>query len=144
MSIGLQRRIQEIAARATRIPAGVAVTGEDLGGVGSELIAGDGADQARTILYLHGGAYVGGSLHTHRGVAAQIALGAGASVHMIDYRLAPEHPYPAGLEDALSAYRALVDSGLEPKSIVVAGDSAGAGLALALALRLRDGEGRLP
>jgi cation diffusion facilitator CzcD-associated flavoprotein CzcO/acetyl esterase/lipase len=96
------------------------------------------------VLYLHGGAYVGGSLETHRGIAAQIALGTGAPVHLVDYRLAPEHPYPAGLEDALSAYRGLVESGLDPKSVVVAGDSAGAGLALALALRLRDLGGPLP
>ncbi len=142
--LGLQRAIQDTAARITRIPPGVTVSQEELGGVRSDRIAADGADEGRAILYLHGGAYVGGSIRTHRGIAAQIAIAGGVPVHLADYRLAPEHPYPAALEDALAAYRGVLEGGLDPKSIVVAGDSAGAGLALALATRLRDGDGPLP
>src|SRR4051812_32721535 len=96
MSVGLQRRIQDLAARATRIPVGVTVTGEELGGVRTDLIAAGDPDQARAVLYSPGGAYVGGSLEPHRGIAAQIALGAGVQVPLVDYRLAPEHPSPAG------------------------------------------------
>jgi cation diffusion facilitator CzcD-associated flavoprotein CzcO/acetyl esterase/lipase len=138
----LQRSLLDLAARATRTPRGVRVSREELGGVRCDRVAGDGADASRAVLYLHGGAYVGGSLRTHRGIGAQIALAGGAPVHLIDYRLAPEHPHPAALDDTLAAYRGLVDSGIDPKSIVFAGDSAGAGLALALVTRLRDaGEG---
>jgi cation diffusion facilitator CzcD-associated flavoprotein CzcO/acetyl esterase/lipase len=120
------------------VPPGVTVSEGQLGGVRTDRIAAEGADEGRAILFLHGGAYVGGSVRTHRGIAAQIAMAGGAPVHLPDYRLAPEHPYPAAVDDALAAYRALLDSRLDPKSIVVAGDSAGAGLTLALATRLRD------
>jgi cation diffusion facilitator CzcD-associated flavoprotein CzcO/acetyl esterase/lipase len=139
-----QRWIQDAAARITRVPDAVSVTPEKLGGIRADRIAGEGPDEDRAILYLHGGAYVGGSPRTHRGIAAQIALAGGAPVHLIDYRLAPEHPHPAAVEDALAAYRGLIDSGVEPNSIVVAGDSAGAGLAVALTIRLRDGGEALP
>jgi cation diffusion facilitator CzcD-associated flavoprotein CzcO/acetyl esterase/lipase len=142
--LGAQRRFQDTAARITRLPSGVTVTPEDLGGISSDRIAGEGADHDRAILFLHGGAYTGGSLRTHRGIAAQIAVAAGVPVHLADYRLAPENPHPAAIEDALAAYRGLVDSGIDAKSIVVAGDSAGAGLSLALAQRLRDGDGPHP
>jgi cation diffusion facilitator CzcD-associated flavoprotein CzcO/acetyl esterase/lipase len=139
-----QRWIQDAAAMLTRLPRGVRVEPVELGGISCDRIAPAGADRSRAILYLHGGAYVGGSLRTHRGLAAQVAIAAGAPVHLADYRLAPEHPYPAAVDDALAAYQGLIDSGLDSKSIVVAGDSAGAALALALAQRLRDGAGPLP
>jgi cation diffusion facilitator CzcD-associated flavoprotein CzcO/acetyl esterase/lipase len=142
--LAAQRGIQNAAARITRLPRGVSVTSEDLGGIRSDRIAGEGADQGRAVLFLHGGAYTGGSLRTHRGIAAQFAVAAGAPVHLADYRLAPEHPHPAAVDDALAAYRGLVDSGIDPGSIVVAGDSAGAGLSLALAGKLRDGAGPQP
>jgi cation diffusion facilitator CzcD-associated flavoprotein CzcO/acetyl esterase/lipase len=136
--LGAQRRFQDVASRITQLPPGVSVTPEELGGIGSDRIAGEGADESRAIFFLHGGAYTAGSLRTHRGIAAQIAVAAGVPVHLVDYRLAPEHPYPAGVEDALAAYLGLLRSGADPNSVVVAGDSAGAGLSLALAQRLRD------
>ncbi|HET9121713.1 MAG TPA: alpha/beta hydrolase fold domain-containing protein [Solirubrobacterales bacterium] len=142
--LDVRRRIQDAAARLTRIPPGVTITPEELGGVRGDRLQPDRAEAGRAILYLHGGAYVGGSPRTHRGLAAQIALAGSAPVHLIDYRLAPEHPHPAAVEDALAAYRGLLDSDRDPQSIVVAGDSAGAGLGLALAQRLRDGAGPLP
>jgi cation diffusion facilitator CzcD-associated flavoprotein CzcO/acetyl esterase/lipase len=136
--ISAQRRIQDAASRITRIPDGVTVAPGDLGGTRCDRITAEGADENRVVLFLHGGAYTGGSLRTHRGIATQFALAGGAPVQLLDYRLAPEHPYPAAVDDALSAYRALLESGVEPSSVVVAGDSTGAGLSLALAQRLRD------
>jgi len=92
----------------------------------------------RTILYLHGGGYFFCSPRTHRGITCALARAAMANVFVPDYRLAPEHPAPAALDDALSAYRQLLDEGKAAHSIVVAGDSAGGGLALALLMALRD------
>ncbi len=142
--LSAQRRIQDAAARLTRVPRGVTVSAGELGRIRADRIAAERADEGRAILYLHGGAYVGGSLRTHRGIAAQIAIAGGVPVHLPDYRLAPEHPHPAAVEDAVAAYRGLLGSGLDAESVVVAGDSAGAGLALALAGRLRDGDDPLP
>jgi cation diffusion facilitator CzcD-associated flavoprotein CzcO/acetyl esterase/lipase len=134
----------EVAARITKVPAGVTVTHGVLGGRPCDRIVAPGADQNRAILYLHGGAYVVGSPRTHRGLAAQIAVAGRAPVHLLDYRLGPEHKHPAALEDTLAAYRELIASGIEPGSIAVAGDSAGAGLAVALTARLRDAGDPLP
>jgi cation diffusion facilitator CzcD-associated flavoprotein CzcO/acetyl esterase/lipase len=142
--LAAQRNFQNLAARITRLPPGVTVTPGKLGGIGCDRIAGVGADESRAILFLHGGAYTAGSLRTHRGIAAQLAAAAGVPVHLVDYRLAPEHPHPAAVDDALAAYLGLVDSGVDAKSIVVAGDSAGAGLSMALAQRLRDRGGPQP
>jgi epsilon-lactone hydrolase len=97
--------------------------------------------EARTdaaVLYLHGGGYVIGSPRSHRHLAAAIARAAGVPALLLDYRLAPEHPFPAALDDAVAAYRWLLDRGLAPGRIVVAGDSAGGGLTVATQLALRD------
>jgi len=99
---------------------------------------------ANAILYLHGGGYYFGSAQTHRAVTTALAAHSGAPVFASDYRLAPEHPFPAALEDALHAYRTLIARGISADSIVVAGDSAGGGLALALLLALRDAGEALP
>ena len=133
-----QRAWTEAAAAITRIPKGIAIEHGSLGGVPCDRLVPPGADEGRAVLYLHGGGYLIGSRRTHRGLAAQIALAAGAPVHLLDYRLGPEHTHPAALEDSVAAYRELIDRGLAPGDIVVAGDSAGGGLALALAARLRD------
>jgi epsilon-lactone hydrolase len=90
------------------------------------------------VLYLHGGGYVIGSCNTHRALASHLAARAGMPVLVIDYRLGPEHPYPAAVDDALTAYGWLLTRGFEPDRIVVAGDSAGGGLTLATLLALRD------
>jgi acetyl esterase/lipase len=97
----------------------------------------DGASEG-VVLYLHGGGYVSCSPATHRPVTAALARLTKLSVFAPDYRLAPEHRYPAALDDAVAAYRWLLDQGANPSSLVVAGDSAGGGLALALLLRARD------
>ncbi len=99
-----------------------------------------GSDPDRTILYVHGGGYCVGSWQSHRGPITHLAVAAGAEVYAPNYRLAPEHPYPEGLEDALAAYRWLLATGLSPSSIALAGDSAGGGLALAAAIAIRDSD----
>lgn len=95
-----------------------------------------------TVLYLHGGAYVSGSLVSHQGLVARLALSAKTTVHALDYRLGPEHPFPAAVDDAVAAFRELDEAGLGP--IAIAGDSAGGGLALAALLALRDAGGTQP
>ncbi len=96
------------------------------------------------LLYLHGGGYVSGSLKTHHDTIARFALATGARTLAIEYRLAPEHPYPAQLEDALAAYRALLAEGVEPHRLVVGGESAGGHLTLSLLIALRDAGEALP
>jgi acetyl esterase/lipase len=113
----------------------------ELGGVSALRIAAPDARADRLLVHLHGGAYVIGSPTTYTALAGQLSLSTGATVVVPDYRLAPEHPYPAAVEDAVSVWRALGDT---QGSIVVSGDSAGGGLALALALRLRSERAALP
>lgn len=103
-----------------------------------------GPDAKRTVLYLHGGGYFFCNLDTHRPVAAYFAFRGQARVLSVDYRLAPEHPYPAALDDALGWYRELLDQGVKPENLTIAGDSAGGGLALATMLAARDAGLPLP
>jgi len=109
----------------------------DAGGVPAEWVAAPNASPARVVLYLHGGGYVIGSINTHRELCARIARAAAARVLVIDYRLAPEHPFPAAIEDAVAAYRWLIDR-VPPQAVAIGGDSAGGGLTLATLLALRD------
>lgn len=97
-----------------------------------------------TILYLHGGGYYFCSPATHRNLVFAFARRSGARIFSLDYRLAPEHPFPAAFDDALAAYRKLIADGVSPQSLVIAGDSAGGGLALAALLALRDAGDPLP
>jgi epsilon-lactone hydrolase len=107
-------------------------------GVPGEFISAPGADASRCIYYLHGGGYVIGSVRTHRVLGYDLSKASGARVLSMDYRLAPEHPFPAGLEDAVTGYRWLLARGVKPEHVVIAGDSAGGGLAVATLLALRD------
>jgi acetyl esterase/lipase len=102
------------------------------------------AQPTRVLLYLHGGGYVLGSLNTHRSLVGSLALRCELNVLTINYRKAPDHPFPAALDDARRAYRWLLRQGYQPQDIVVGGDSAGGGLALALLLALRDAGEALP
>lgn len=116
----------------------------DVNGIPAEWISISGQEPDRTILYLHGGGYVIGSINTHREVVSRIARASGARALLIEYRLAPEHPFPAALDDAVSAYRWLRTQGVPAGEIVIAGDSAGGGLTLATLLALRDASDELP
>ena len=109
-----------------------------VGGMAAEWITSTATSPAHVILYLHGGGYVVGSLNTHRDLAARLGRAAGTRVLLIDYRLAPEHPHPAAVDDAVAAYRWLLAQGLAADHLAVAGDSAGGGLTIATLIALRD------
>lgn len=116
----------------------------DAGGVPAEWVAAPGADPDRAVLYLHGGGYAIGSINTHRRLAYDISAACGARMLVIDYRLAPEHPFPAAVEDATTAWRWLVDQGHDKRRLAIAGDSAGGGLTIATLVNLRDRKLGLP
>ena len=107
-------------------------------GPAGETIVPRGATSSRALLYFHGGGFFFGSLQSHRHLVSRLAVAAGVIAVSIDYRLAPEHPFPAALDDALAAYRWLLTQGFPPGGIVLAGDSAGGNLAAATVLRIRD------
>jgi monoterpene epsilon-lactone hydrolase len=125
-------------------PTGASFTPTEAGGVPAEWVAADGVGAERAILYLHGGGYCIGSIRTHRQLAADLSRAAAARVLLIDYRLAPEHPFPAGLDDAVAAYHDMLASGARPAQSAIAGDSAGGGLTAATLLALRDRGAALP
>ncbi len=102
------------------------------------------ADATRAAIHLHGGAYVFGSSKSHQGIGAQLAMRLKCPVYVLDYRLAPEHPWPAAEDDAFAAFEALVRSGIDPANIVITGDSAGGGLGIALAMRAIEAGQRPP
>jgi acetyl esterase/lipase len=116
----------------------------EAGGVPAEWTRVDGTAEDRILLYFHGGGYCVGSPATHRLLVGNLSRTSDALGLSVDYRLAPEHPFPAVLEDAQSAYRHLLDAGFEPNRIVIAGDSAGGGIVAGLQLRLREARMPLP
>jgi len=102
------------------------------------------ANKAHAVLYLHGGGYAVGSLDSHRHLAAEVGRACGARCFAVDYRLASEHPFPAAVEDTVAAYRYLLDAGIEPAHIAIAGDSAGGGLAAGACLAFKEAGLPLP
>jgi len=132
------RNIMESLTKYAKLPSNITVERLDLNGIAAEWIYTDEMRGNKAVLFLHGGGYNICSLNTHREIAAFIADASGAKVLLTDYRLAPEHPFPAALEDATSAYRWLLEVGYNGKHIALAGDSAGGGLAIATANSLRD------
>lgn len=125
------------------LPAGVEVTPVEVAGVPCERFHPTGGGGG-LVVYHHGGAYTAGSLDSHRPLTARLARACGCDLVAVDYRLAPEHPHPAGLDDAGAVYRQLLADGTPAARIVVAGDSAGGGLTAALLLALRDAGEPLP
>lgn len=138
------REFMETMGSMSATPPEATVEKLTIGATPAEWVRVPGSDPAQVILYLHGGGYAMGSCNTHRGLAAYLAAAIGARALVIEYRLAPEYPFPAGLEDAAAAYRWLLKGGVDPKRIVIAGDSAGGGLTLATLLTLRDAGDPLP
>jgi acetyl esterase/lipase len=120
-----------------RVPARITLQQISLGGVPTEKVTANNASVKHAVLYIHGGGWVGGKPGTHRAITWRLAEQLGCAVYAIDYRLAPEHPYPAALEDCEKAYRALLDSGYAASGLVVGGDSAGGNLTLALAQKIK-------
>src|SRR5690348_5892499 len=138
MGVSELRRLLAEQASAQPLPAGVTVTAAALGGIPTAEITIDGIEPRHVILYFHGGVYVLEDAFQVAGLAAQVGRRARATVISVDYRLAPEHPYPAAVDDALAAYQALVRDGTAPSDIVFAAESAGAGLAVATLVNARD------
>ncbi|HLR16754.1 MAG TPA: alpha/beta hydrolase [Alcanivoracaceae bacterium] len=138
----LRRQGLEIASLSTFNARGVKRIKVDLNGVPSVRFGNPTADKA--ILYLHGGAYLTGSANTHAALTTHLAQEADAVVFAPNYRLAPEHPFPAARRDAFMAYKALLELGFAPNQITVAGDSAGGGLTLSLLLYLKEQDMPLP
>jgi epsilon-lactone hydrolase len=126
------------------VPPKARVTAVDEGGVRGEWVEWKDREADATLLYLHGGGYLACSPQTHRPITLTLARHARLKIFALDYRLAPEHRFPAAVEDALSAYRWLLAQGTDPRRLVVGGDSAGGGLALALMVALRDAGESLP
>jgi monoterpene epsilon-lactone hydrolase len=124
------RALYDSLAGLIPLAAGVEVEPAELGGAKGLWVTPPDAED-RVVLHLHGGGYVIGSTTSHRPVATHLAAAARARLFLAEYRLAPEHPHPAALDDAVSAYRALLDGGAQPGRTVIAGDSAGGGLTLA-------------
>ena len=139
----VQRHRLDQAVRGSLVPRGARVAGRVLNGVRAEVVTASGVRPERTVVHFHGGGYCIGSPRMMLTWAAHLSARAACRVVVPDYRLAPEHPHPAGLDDARAVMDALLGEG-PPASIVVSGDSAGGGLALSLLLALRDAVERLP
>jgi epsilon-lactone hydrolase len=132
-----RRQLKELVS-AQPLPADVSVTAAALGDVPTAEITIGGTGPGHVVLYFHGGVYVLGDAFQAAGLASQVGRRAGARVISVDYRLAPEHPYPAAVDDALAAYEALLGNGTAPSDIAFAGESAGGGLAVATLVNARD------
>ena len=140
---GRRARINALSSRYT-IPADVRVEAVSANGVAAEWTTTPAADTSRVVMFLHGGGYVSGSLDSHRHMVAQLGRDAHARTLALDYRLAPEHPFPAALEDTLAAYRFLLAQGIASQRIALCGESAGGGLTVAAMIALRDAGEPLP
>src|SRR6266542_5302582 len=133
-----QRRLLRELLSAQPLPADVTVTAAALGGVPTAEITVDGIEPRHVVMYFHGGVYVLGDAFLAADLASQVGRRTSAKVISVDYRLAPEHPYPAAVDDALAAYEAVLNSGTDPSDIAFAGESAGGGLAIATLVNARD------
>lgn len=134
----MRREGMDAFGEMSPLPGGLTHTAIDIDGLAAERLDPRDAVEGRALLYLHGGGYCIGSPKSHRAIAARFADQARATTFVPDYRLAPEAPFPAAVDDALKAYRYLLDEGYAPHRIAIAGDSAGGGLTLATALAARD------
>lgn len=139
----LRDMFEKLAARS-RPASGTQVRHATIGGVECDWVVPRNCDESRVLLFLHGGAYVMGSSKTHRAMVSHIAKAAGVRALLPNYRLAPEDPFPAGLEDCLAVYRQLLASEVEAEKLVIAGDSAGGGMTMATLLSLRDAGDAMP
>jgi epsilon-lactone hydrolase len=137
-NIPVMRRFADLGSKVFFMPAGVDTEPVDVDHINSEWIIPKHANHNKVFLYLHGGGYALGSKATHRALVAEIARQVGFCALIPEYRLAPEFPFPAALNDALRCYEWLLETGHDPSDIVIGGDSAGGGLALATMIAARD------
>ena len=133
-----QRQFLRELLSAQPLPPDVTVTAATLGGVPTAEVTVDGVEPRNVVLYFHGGVYVMGDAFLAADLASQVGRRTDAKVISVDYRLAPEHPYPAAVDDALAAYEALLHDGVAPSDIAFAGESAGGGLAMATLVNARN------
>lgn len=126
------------AARFGKLPKNIVVEQDTISGINAEWIRPENANDEKLIFYVHGGGYVSGSCSDHRNVVAKIAALTGVSNLVYEYRLAPEHPFPAAIDDSVKVYQEVLNRGFNPENIIVMGESAGGGLALALLLALKE------
>jgi len=143
----VQRLRQEAEKGASffgKLPADFELSPVTINGLSAEWMMPARAERDRVIFYVHGGGYVLGSIQAHRAIVAKFVKGSGTGAFVFDYRLAPEHTFPAAIDDSLKAYRFLLAEGIEPANIVCVGDSAGGGLCLATLLALKDQDIPLP
>ena len=138
------RNALESLSKLTFLPSGTRTECVSFDGIKAEWVSVGKVTEDKVILYLHGGAYTFGSLNTHRDIAARMSKYSGFRVLVLDYRLAPEYPYPAAIEDATNAFHWLIKIGISPNNIAVVGDSSGGGLAIVTMLSLRDHGDQLP
>ena len=143
-SISEWRKLVQPYIKFQKIPARTQVQRVSVNGIAAEWVRAPSAHTDRAILYLHGGAFIMGSPATHRELAARLSAAAHTQVLVLDYRLAPEHPFPAAMQDAISAYYWLLDQGYADQRIAIGGDSAGGGLTLQTLITLRDAGSTLP
>jgi len=144
MSLRLMRWVFEDWQRATAEPEDVTYKSTELGGVPGILVTPLAADPTQVLVFLHGGGFALGSSASHRKLAGHVARGCGATAFVADFRRAPEHPYPAQIEDAAAVFDALVRDGICPADITFIGDSAGASIAIATTLRMQRDGSRTP
>jgi monoterpene epsilon-lactone hydrolase len=144
LGIEEQRAQMELGFTQFKVPPDVHCEPVDAGGVPAEWVTTPNVLPERVVYYLHGGGYVIGSINTHREMISRLSRAASARVLIIDYRLAPENPFPAALDDSVAAYRWLLSVGVDPARLVIAGESAGGGLTLATLVALRDAGEPLP
>ena len=138
LSVAEQRARMDGLAEFFPVPDGTEVEPAKVGGIPGEWVRARRTRNDAALLYLHGGGYVIGSPKSHRHLAAALSEASGLPVFSADYRLAPEHPFPAAVDDAVAAYKGLLDSGIAPPKLAIAGDSAGGGLTIATLVALRD------
>ncbi len=138
--------MRKMMSRAPAYPKPADVTWEpvDAGGVPAEWVIPDDCEPGRALVYFHGGGYATGTLESTRALCSHVARAARARLLSVDYRLAPENPFPAALDDALAAYRYVISAGFAPQSVAICGDSSGGGLALATLIALRSAGDPLP
>jgi len=134
----------EALSTLTPVAPDISIEKTIIEGIPAEWVIAPNAVEDRVFLYLHGGAYIMGSCNTHRYLASKLSRSTAARVIVPEYRLAPEHPFPAAIEDAVKVYRWLISSGITPDKIIIGGDSAGGGLTLATLLSLKDEDEALP
>ncbi len=143
-NITLEQRRKGMEKVAFKVADDIQVDSVAVAGRSAEWLRAPGSQPGRAILYLHGGGYVMGSLTTHRSLAGEFSRAAQAAILLIDYRLAPEHPFPAAVEDGVASFKWLLDQGFAAKNLAIAGDSAGGGLTAATLVSARDQKVPLP